>query len=71
MEDLITDDQFKTGHKIALFLDVFEKSPVVFDRLALNIRDVQIAALCSAASEEFNSILPKMYHISFCDARDN
>lgn len=37
------------------------------DRLVLHSRAVQMAALCLAASEEFNSQLPKEYHLSFCE----
>ena len=64
MEDPICDGQFKTVFKNALFSPVFGNTPAVFkvgtdsqdDRLVVHSRAVQMAALCSAASEEFNSL---------------
>ena len=66
--------QYATVNLSALFSPVFGNTPAVFkvgtdsqdDRLVVHSRAVQMAALCSAASEEFNSKIPKECHLSFC-----
>ena len=67
LEDPVSDGQFKKVFKNALFPPVFDSMLVVFkvaanqedDRLILHTRSVQMAALCIAASVEFNSLCRK------------
>ena len=65
----------KLSSKNALFSPVFKTAPVVVkvardsqdDRIVLHCRVVQMAAFCSAASQEFNCKIPTEYHLTFCD----